>query len=205
MSEVIHIKGHAVPVIGNDIDTDRIVPARYLKEITFVRMGGYPFYDERFTPDGGRKDHPFNAPHYQGASILLANANFGCGSSREHAPQALLRWGIKAIVAESFGEIFAGNCAMLGLPAVTASRADVAALQALVAEDPGAEVHVDLEAMVVRAGTSSARVSMPGSRRNSLIQGTWDSTALLLANAELVKAAAARLPHPSAAATRTAQ
>jgi 3-isopropylmalate/(R)-2-methylmalate dehydratase small subunit len=199
MSEVVHVQGRAVPVIGNDIDTDRIIPARYLKEITFSRMGRYPFYDERFTADGGMKDHPFNTPHYQGASILVANSNFGCGSSREHAPQALFRWGIRAIVAESFGEIFAGNCAMLGVPAVTASSADVAALQALAMENPAVPLVVDLEAMVVRAGAMTVPVTMPGSRRNSLIQGTWDSSALLLANAGLVKAAAARLPHPSAA------
>ena len=137
MSKIIHITGRAVPVIGNDIDTDRIIPARYLKEITFSRMGQYPFYDERFTADGKMKDHPFNKPQYDGASILVANANFGCGSSREHAPQALGRWGIKAIVAESFGEIFAGNCAMLGIPALAASKSDVAALQKLALEDPG--------------------------------------------------------------------
>ncbi|MGA2765680.1 MAG: 3-isopropylmalate dehydratase small subunit [Spirochaetia bacterium] len=196
MSKIIHITGRAVPVIGNDIDTDRIIPARYLKEITFSRMGQYPFYDERFTADGKMKDHPFNKLQYDGASILVANANFGCGSSREHAPQALGRWGIKAIVAESFGEIFAGNCAMLGIPALAASKSDVAALQKLALEDPAAELTVDLEAMVVRAGSVAAAVTMPGPRRNSLIEGTWDSTALLLANAGLVAAAAARLPHP---------
>ena len=198
MSKVIHIKGRAVPVIGDDIDTDRIIPARYLKEVTFSRMGQYPFYDERFNPDGSMKDHPFNKPVYQGASILLANVNFGCGSSREHAPQALVRWGVRAVVAESFGEIFAGNCAMLGTPALGASKSDVAALQRLARENPAAELDVDLEAMVVRAGTLTVKVTMPGSRRNSLVQGTWDSTALLIANAGLVEAAAARLPHPSA-------
>ena len=196
MSKIIHITGRAVPVIGNDIDTDRIIPARYLKEITFSRMGQYPFYDERFTADGKMKDHPFNKPQYDGASILVANANFGCGSSREHAPQALGRWGIKAIVAESFGEIFAGNCAMLGIPALAASKSDVAALQKLALEDPAAELTVDLEAMVVRAGSVATAVTMPGPRRNSLVEGTWDSTALLRANAGLVAAAAARLPHP---------
>ena len=197
MSKITRIQGRAVPVVGSDIDTDRIIPARYLKEITFSRMGQYPFYDERFTADGGLKDHPFNKPEYQGAPILIANSNFGCGSSREHAPQALVRWGIRAIIAESFGEIFSGNCAMLGTPAVTASKSDVAALQALTAKNPAAELIVDLEAMVVRAGSMTVAVAMPGSRRNSLIQGTWDSTALLTANAELVRAAAARLPHPS--------
>jgi 3-isopropylmalate/(R)-2-methylmalate dehydratase small subunit len=197
MSKVIHITGRAVPVVGDDIDTDRIIPARYLKEVTFTRMGQYPFYDERFTADGSMKDHPFNKTEYQGASILLANVNFGCGSSREHAHQALVRWGIRAVVAESFGEIFAGNCAMLGTPALAASKSDVAALQKLARENPAAELVVDLDAMVVRAGTLTVNVTMPGSRRNSLVQGTWDSTALLIANAGLVEAAAARLPHPS--------
>jgi 3-isopropylmalate/(R)-2-methylmalate dehydratase small subunit len=197
MPKVIQIKGRAVPVIGDDIDTDRIIPARYLKEVTFSRMGQYPFYDERFNPDGSMKDHAFNKPEYQGASILLANVNFGCGSSREHAPQALVRWGIRAVVAESFGEIFAGNCAMLGTPALAGSKLDMAALQRLARENPATEFEVDLEAMVVRAGALTVHVTMPGSRRNSLVQGTWDSTVLLIANAGLVEAAAARLPHPS--------
>jgi len=197
VSRITQITGRAVPVVGDDVDTDRIVPARYLKEITFSRMGQYPFFDERFGPDGETKDHPFNKPQYQGAAILVANANFGCGSSREHAPQALLRWGIKAIVGESFGEIFAGNCAMLGVPALAASRGDVGTLQKRARETPAAELTVDLEAMVVRAGSLTVKVTMPESRRRALVEGTWDSTALLMANAGLVAAAAARLPHPS--------
>ena len=197
MAKVIRITGRAVPIIGDDFDTDRIIPARYLKEVTFSRMGSYPFYDERFTADGRMKDHPFNKPEYQGASILAANANFGCGSSREHAPQSLARWGIRAIVAESFGEIFSGNCAMLGIPALTASKSDVAALQRMAHGNPAAELTIDLEAMVVQAGGAVMKVTMPRSRRASLIEGTWDGTALLLPNARLVEAAAVRLPHPS--------
>lgn len=196
MPKVVRIEGRAVPVVGNDIDTDRIIPARYLKEITFTRMGNYPFYDERYSASGEKKDHPFNRPEYQGASILLANANFGCGSSREHAPQALLRWGIKAIVAESFAEIFAGNCAMLGIPAVAASHSDVVALQGLASEEPSAEMTVDLETMVVRAAGRTISVDMPGARRKALTEGTWDSTNVLMANSRLVEAAARRLPHP---------
>jgi len=141
--KVIQITGRAVPVVGDDIDTDRIIPARYLKEITFSKMGNYPFYDERFSPDGSKKDHPFNAPQYQGASVLLGNVNFGCGSSREHAPQSLVRWGIRAVVAESFAEIFAGNCVMLGTPALAASKADVQALQKLATDQPATEFVVD--------------------------------------------------------------
>src|SRR5258706_9913696 len=147
MSKVIKIEGQAVPVVGDDIDTDRIIPARYLKEITFTNMGSYPFYDERFDAAGGLRPHAFNEPRYKGASILLANVNFGCGSSREHAPQALVRWGIKAVVAESFAEIFAGNCMMLGTPAVVASKEEVAKLQHAPAADPEPEVTVDLHAM----------------------------------------------------------
>ncbi|MEI8094236.1 MAG: 3-isopropylmalate dehydratase small subunit [Spirochaetales bacterium] len=197
MSKVITITGRAVPVVGDDIDTDRIIPARYLKEITFARMGEYPFYDERFAPDGTQKEHPFNASQHQGAAILVGNVNFGCGSSREHAPQALVRWGIHAVVAESFAEIFAGNCVMLGTPAVVASKADVQALQKLANDKPGTEFVVDLEKMEVRAGSLVVKVTMPPSRRNALVEGTWDSTALLIANSALVADKAAKLPHPS--------
>ncbi len=197
MSKVVHVKGRAVPVIGDDIDTDRIIPARYLKEITFSRMGEYPFYDERFNADGSKKDHAFNKTEFQGASILLGNVNFGCGSSREHAPQSLVRWGIRALVAESFAEIFAGNCVMLGTPAVVASKADVAALQQLARQAPETEFLVDLENLEVRAGTLTVKVNMPASRRNALIEGSWDSTSLLVANSGLVAKAAAHLPHPS--------
>ncbi|NNM67502.1 MAG: 3-isopropylmalate dehydratase small subunit [Spirochaetales bacterium] len=193
MSKVIHIKGRAVPVVGDDIDTDRIIPARYLKEITFSKMGNYPFYDERFNADGSKKDHPFNRPEYQGASILLGNVNFGCGSSREHAPQSLVRWGIRAIVAESFAEIFAGNCVMLGTPALVASKEDVAKLQKLAKDEPQTEFNVDLESMSVQAGSLVVPVKLPESRRKALVEGTWDSTALLLANADKVKATAQKL------------
>jgi 3-isopropylmalate/(R)-2-methylmalate dehydratase small subunit len=197
MSKIVTIQGRAVPVVGDDIDTDRIIPARYLKEITFSRMGEYPFFDERFAADGSKKDHPFNRPEYQGASILFGNVNFGCGSSREHAPQSLVRWGIRALVAESFAEIFAGNCVMLGTPALVASKEDVAKLQKLATEKPGTVFTVDLAAMEVKAEDLTVKVTMPPSRRNALVEGTWDSTALLLANAAAVKAKASVLPHPS--------
>ncbi len=195
MSKVVRITGSAVPVPGDDIDTDRIIPARYLKEITFSKMGEYPFFDERFESDGSKKEHPFNRPEYQKASILLANSNFGCGSSREHAPQALSRWGIKAVVAESFGEIFAGNCTMLGLPTITASSADIERLQKIAAEDAGAEFTIDLDAMEMKVKDTTVRIEMPEGRRKALIDGIWDSTTLLVANADKVKATTARLPY----------
>src|SRR5438309_9734730 len=122
---VTQVRGTAVPIRGNDIDTDRIIPARYLKEPTFARMGKYPFFDERFDSEGKQKPHPFNDAKYKGASILLVNKNFGCGSSREHAPQALYRFGIHAIVGESFAAIFACNCTIMGVPAVTVSHEEI--------------------------------------------------------------------------------
>ena len=193
MSKVLTIQGRAVPVVGDDIDTDRIIPARYLKEITFSRMGNYPFYDERFNADGSQKDHPFNRPEYQGASILLGNVNFGCGSSREHAPQSLVRWGIKALVAESFAEIFAQNCVMLGTPAVIASKEDVARLQKLAQESPQTAFTLDLAAMTVQAGSLTVSVRLAETRRKALMEGTWDSTGLLLANADKTRDVAQRL------------
>lgn len=195
MTKVREVQGRAVAIKGDDIDTDRIIPARFLKEITFARMGEYPFFDERFTPDGKEKDHPFNQEEYKSASVLVVNSNFGCGSSREHAPQSLVRWGIRAIIGESFAEIFAGNCVMLGTPAVTASKEDVAALQEAIEQDPGLEVSVNLETMEVRAGNLRFEVSLPTSRRNALMEGTWDSTALLLANADKVREVAKSLPY----------
>lgn len=193
MSNVTTIQGKAIAVVGDDIDTDRIIPARYLKEITFSKMGEYPFYDERFAQDGTQKKHPFNDPRHGGACVLVANGNFGCGSSREHAPQSLVRWGIRAIVAESFAEIFAGNCVMLGTPAVTASKEDVGALQALCECEPDTEATLDLRTMTLTAGALSFGVSMPESRRNALVEGTWDSTALLLANSQKIRETASTL------------
>ncbi len=192
-SRISTVIGRAVPVTGDDIDTDRILPARYMKEITFGRMGEYPFFDERFTADGREKAHVFNDRQFQGASLLLANANFGCGSSREHAPQALSRWGIRAIVAESYGEIFAGNCLMLGMAAVVAEKNSVASLQALARQNPQAEFRLDLAAMTITAGDLRFAVSMPESARRTLVDGTWDTLGMLLANAGRAKELGERL------------
>ena len=194
MSKITRLQGRAVPVPGDDIDTDRILPARYMKEITFANMGRYPFQDERFHADGAPKKHPFNEACHQGASMLFGNANFGCGSSREQAPQALFRWGIRAIVAESFGEIFAGNCLMLGVPAIMAAKADMTALQNIARENPETEFELDLASMALIGGGLRIDIRMPASRRKALAEGAWDSTDLLLANADKVAAMlAARL------------
>ena len=198
---ISRIEGTAVPVEGNDIDTDRIIPARYLKEITFTSMGNYPFYDERFDTDGNSKGHPFDDPRYQEACILLVNKNFGCGSSREHAPQALMRWGIKAIIGESFAEIFAGNCTMLGIPVLTTSAEHTQELMDQVKDSPSTPIIIDLERQEIRygGGPEPTRIGleMPKSRLNALLHGTWDSTGILLSNAEKTRAVAERLPYIS--------
>lgn len=198
MSEIVKItaiSGTAVPIRGNDIDTDRIIPARYLKEPTFARMGNYPFFDERFDSSGKKKDHPLNDPEYRGASLLFVNKNFGCGSSREHAPQALYRFGIKAIVGESFAAIFAGNCTMMGLPAVAVGAKEIDQLIKSVEENPRTEYTVDLEKKTISYGNQKLPFDMPETYRTALTQGYWDSTALLRANLDQVKLTTAKLPY----------
>jgi 3-isopropylmalate/(R)-2-methylmalate dehydratase small subunit len=198
MSEIVKItaiSGTAVPIRGNDIDTDRIIPARYLKEPTFARMGNYPFFDERFDSSGKKKDHPLNDPEYRGASLLFVNKNFGCGSSREHAPQALYRFGIKAIVGESFAAIFAGNCTMMGLPAVVVGAKEIDQLIKSVEENPRTEYTVDLAKKTISYGNQKLPFDMPETYRTALTQGYWDSTALLRANLDQVKLTAAKLPY----------
>jgi len=193
--KIVKISGTAVPIRGNDIDTDRIIPARYLKEVTFARMGEYPFFDERFDSSGKKKDHPFNDPEYRGASILFVNKNFGCGSSREHAPQAIYRFGIKAIVGESFAAIFAGNCTMMGLPAVVVGAKEIDQLMKSVEENPRTEYHVDLETKALSYGDVKIAIDLPETYRTALTQGSWNSTALLRANLDQVRKTAAKLPY----------
>ena len=191
------VAGRGVPVRGNDIDTDRIIPARYLKEVTFDRMGDYPFYDERFDEKGNEKDHPFNRKEYQGAAILFVNENFGCGSSREHAPQALMRWGIKAVVGESFAEIFAGNCTMLGIPAVTAPRAALDRLQNIVEEAPETSFTIDIDAGRIQWPGGDEEMLLPAAKKSAFLNGTWDTTSMLLENLEKTKAVESSLPYSS--------
>jgi 3-isopropylmalate/(R)-2-methylmalate dehydratase small subunit len=198
MSDIVKISqvsGRAVPIRGNDIDTDRIIPARYLKEPTFARMGEYPFFDERFDSAGKKKDHPFNDPEYKGASILFVNKNFGCGSSREHAPQALYRFGITAVVGESFAAIFAGNCTMMGLPAVAVGGKEIEHLMKSVEDNPRTEYTVDLETKTISYGNQKIAIDLPETYRTALTKGFWDSTALLRANLEQVRKTAAKLPY----------
>ncbi len=198
MSEIVKItkiSGTAVPIRGNDIDTDRIIPARYLKEVTFARMGEYPFFDERYDGSGKKKDHPFNDPEYKGAAILFVNKNFGCGSSREHAPQALYRFGIQAIVGESFAAIFAGNCKIMGVPAVTVGAKEIEQLMKGVEDNPRTEYTVDLESKTISYDGQKIAVDLPETYRTALTTGSWDSTTLLRANLDQVKNTAAKLPY----------
>jgi 3-isopropylmalate/(R)-2-methylmalate dehydratase small subunit len=193
--KITNIEGRAVTIRGNDIDTDRIIPARYLKEVSFARMGEYPFFDERFDASGNLKPHPLNDPKFKGASLLFVNKNFGCGSSREHAPQALYRWGINGIVGESFAAIFAGNCTMMGLPAVTVSAADIEKLMQAVENDPSTVFSLDIQAKTISFGEHKIAVDLPETYRSALTSGSWDSTAMLRANLSEVKKTATKLPY----------
>jgi 3-isopropylmalate/(R)-2-methylmalate dehydratase small subunit len=194
-SRIRSIRARGIAIRGNEIDTDRIIPARFLCCVVFDGLGENAFRDERFAPDGSAKSHPMNDVRFAGAGVLTANGNFGCGSSREHAPQALARWGIKAIVGESFADIFAGNCAAIGLPVVTASPSDIETLQAAIEADPGMEILVDLEAMKVGFGDAGIAVSMPESQRRKFLAGSWDSMAALLVNLEAAGRLASGLPY----------
>jgi 3-isopropylmalate/(R)-2-methylmalate dehydratase small subunit len=191
------VAGRPIPLRGNDIDTDRIIPARYLKAVTFDGLGAASFYDERFDAEGRLKGHILDDPRFQakGPRVALVNKNFGCGSSREHAPQALLRWGIKAFVGESFADIFFGNCVALGIPCATASAADMAALMAAVEADPAHELVVDLEARTATYAGTVTPIALPEGVRNQFLSGTWDGTRVLLEATPQIRATAQRLPY----------
>jgi 3-isopropylmalate/(R)-2-methylmalate dehydratase small subunit len=195
-SKITQVQGRAVPVRGPDIDTDRIIPARYLRTVTFENLGEHAFEDDRV--GGG---HPFDDSRFQDASVLVANGNFGCGSSREHAPQALMRWGIKGFVAQSFAEIFFGNCVALGLPCMVAAAEDVVRLQEAIEADPTQEVNLDLEKQTVSFSGGSFQATIPNGPREQFMSGNWDSLGQLLEGSDQIDAAAARLPYTANFAT----
>ena len=189
------IEGCALPLRGDDVDTDRIMPARFLRSITFDGLEGHVFEDDRLAARRSGHVHPFDDPTYQGASILLVNRNFGSGSSREHAPQGLRRWGIRAVIGESFAEIFFGNSLMIGLACVAAASQDIQALMTLVEHDPSVQVRVDITTGRCDAGALKMALSIPAHVRDALLTGAWDTTGLLLDRYEEVNATAAGLPY----------
>ncbi|KAM3100791.1 3-isopropylmalate dehydratase small subunit [Phormidesmis sp. 146-12] len=192
VSEVKTVSGRGIPLVGNDIDTDRIIPARFLRSVTFDGLGAAVFIDDRTQANG---QHPFDLPQYQGAKILVVNGNFGCGSSREHAPQAIARWGIRAIVGESFAEIFFGNCVAMGIPCVTADSSVTKQLQEILTDNPQAEIKVDLETLQVTSGEFEGAIAMGDGARMMLTSGTWDACGQLVAQKDQIQKTAANLPY----------
>ena len=190
--EIQQLTGRALALQGEDIDTDRIIPARFLKCVSFDALGEQVFADDRTELKG---EHPFDQPETQGASILVVNGNFGCGSSREHAPQALMRWGIRAVVGVSFAEIFFGNCLALGIPCVTATPEEIQRLQQLVMGAPQQSWQLDLEAMTLASDAVTQAVQLAEGPRQMLMTGRWDATSQLLARDAELTALTARLPY----------
>lgn len=188
------VQGTAIPLPGNDVDTDRIIPARYLRSVTFEGLGAEVFKDERFNDDGSLKAHPFNEEKYAGAAILIVGRNFGCGSSREHAPQAIMRSGIKAIIGESFGEIFAGNCTSIGIPVCTADEQTIDELQKLVQNNPQLQFDLDLEAQTLSSAEKSVAVDINPAVKTALLAGTWNTLDELLQNEAAIEEVHQRLP-----------
>lgn len=196
LAKITSVTGRAVPVVGNDIDTDRIIPARFMKCVTFDGLGEFLFFDVRKDPDTGQiTNHALNDARFKGATILLTGANFGCGSSREHAPQAIQKYGFKAIIAESYAEIFFGNSTTLGMPCVTADREDIAKIAAAVEKDPAIEVVIDLVKLEALFAGQTVKIAQRESARDALVNGRWDAIGELLDGVPAVKETAKKLPY----------
>ncbi|MDP3071089.1 MAG: 3-isopropylmalate dehydratase small subunit [Opitutaceae bacterium] len=196
LAKITSVTGRGVCVPGNDIDTDRIIPARFMKCVTFDGLGQYLFHDVRNDPATGKPTgHPLDDPRFKGATVLLSGANFGCGSSREHAPQAIQKYGFKAVIAENFAEIFFGNCVTLGMPCATASRADIAKIAAAIERDPATEIVLDVDRQEIRFGGQTVPAEVRAAARDALINGRWDAIGELLDGMEAMKTTAAKLPY----------
>ncbi len=193
-SKIMSVSGSGIPLLGNDIDTDRIIPARFLRCVTFDGLGENVFADDRTQSQG---NHPFEQSQYQHAKILVVNSNFGCGSSREHAPQSIMRWGIRAIIGESFAEIFLGNCVAIGMPCVTAKPDIVAQLQTLITDAPKLELTLNLATQTISCHGLNEAITIKEGNRQMFINGTWDACGQLLNQSEQIKATAAKLPYVS--------
>ncbi len=198
LEKITQITGRAVCVPGNDIDTDRIIPARFMKCVTFDGLGEFLFYDVRKNADGTDKPHPLNEARFQGATILFSGANFGCGSSREHAPQAIQKHGFRAVVAENFAEIFFGNCTTLGIPCATATRVDLARVAAAIESNPQTEVVVDVARQEIRFAGQVIKAEVRPAAQDALINGRWDAIGELIDGLPAVQARAAKLPYLAA-------
>jgi 3-isopropylmalate/(R)-2-methylmalate dehydratase small subunit len=189
---ITSVSGRTVVLRGNDIDTDRIIPARFLKCVTFDGLGAQVFADDRSEQDG---QHPFDLSEHQGAAILIVNRNFGCGSSREHAPQALMRWGIRAVVGESFAEIFYGNCLAIGIPCLQVSSEEIDALQSVAEAAPQTNASISLEPPAIAIDGQSWQLGLAADAKNRLLGGQWDATSQLLQQEQELQATASRLPY----------
>ncbi len=189
------IKGTALPLVIDDIDTDRIIPARYLKCVTFDGLGEFVFYDDRFESDGTPKNHPLNNPKYKNANIIISGANFGCGSSREHAPQAIKRAGFNAIIAESFAEIFHGNATTLGIACIILPHSDIKELEGYIKENPGEKLIIDIETETLKSSAKSYRFQINQNAKKDFLAGTYDSLGELLTNMDKVKILEKNLPY----------
>jgi len=193
MPPITLVTGRGLPLRGNDLDTDRIMPARFLRAVTFEGLERHVFEDDRKADP----THAFNNPKYKGASLLIVNRNFGCGSSREHAPQGLARFGITAVIGESFSEIFLGNAAVLGMPCFTAAAEAIDTLQSLVEHSPETAIDAHVDTGLVTAGTFTIEASVPAALRDAFVSGQWNPTAMLLEQFEDVRTVADRLPYVS--------
>ncbi|MEO6992802.1 MAG: 3-isopropylmalate dehydratase small subunit [Lacunisphaera sp.] len=198
LAKITSVSGRAVTVPGNDIDTDRIIPARFMKCVTFDGLGEFLFYDVRKNADGTDRVHPLNDARFNGATILISGANFGCGSSREHAPQAIQKYGFKAVIAENFAEIFFGNSVTLGIPCACAKREDIAKISAAVEKDPQTEVVIDVAKQEIRFGGQTVPATFRETARDALINGRWDAIGELLDGIPAVKETAKKLPYLAA-------
>src|SRR5687768_3294330 len=195
LEKITSVAGRGVFVPGNDIDTDRIIPARFMKCVTFDGLGEFLFHDVRKNADGSEKPHPLNEARFKGATVLLSGANFGCGSSREHAPQAIQKYGFKAVIAENFAEIFFGNCTTLGMPCATAPREDIAKIAAAIEKDPQTEIVIDVVKQEIRFGGQTVKAGIRPAARDALVNGRWDPIGELLDGMPDAKATAAKLPY----------
>jgi 3-isopropylmalate/(R)-2-methylmalate dehydratase small subunit len=197
IERVVRLSGRGLPLRGNDIDTDRIIPARFLKSISFEGLETHLFEDDIKQLAEQGATHAIVDPRYQGASILVVNRNFGCGSSREHAPQAIRRRGFRAVVGESFSEIFFGNSVALGMPCVTGAPSDIDGFQRAIEQDPAVEITVDIDSQTLICQDWTIKIALPPAARESFLDGTWDATGLLLDRFEDVERTMAEIPYLS--------